>query len=60
MSPNETISTTNASPTQTYAVDKARKANFDYLRKVFSPYENDKLKLIPDKLDSVLNVTNWC
>jgi hypothetical protein len=54
MSPNETISTTNASPTQTYTIDKARKANFDYLRRVFSPYENDKLKLIPDKLDSVL------
>lgn len=55
MSPNETISS-NVSPGQTFTVDKARKANFDYLKEAFSPYENDKITLIPDKLDSVLTL----
>lgn len=54
MSPSENIVTPTASQSQAFTVDKARKANFDYLKKAFSPYENDKLKLIPDQLDSVL------
>lgn len=49
MSLNETLTTTNANAAQTFTVDKARKATFDYLKQAFSPYENDKLKLIPDK-----------
>lgn len=54
MSPNETLTSTNANAAQAYTVDKARKATFEYLKQAFSPYENEKLKLIPDNLDSVM------
>lgn len=55
MSPSESSSTTEANTAVAFTADKARKATFDYLKQALAPFETDKLKIIPNKVDSSLS-----
>lgn len=52
MSPSESATTTSAAVGE-FTVDKARKATFEYMKTSLTPFENDKIRILPKGLDSV-------